>query len=644
MKKRLLATIVLGVLLGVPLAGFQPLSNQVLQLLTRINTWTATNSYYDLRLVAGSIPSTTTLRFYVDNSGNLYFNGGLVAGAGGGVTPHNILSTTHSDTLTGTVVRGDVMVGNLTPKWARLAVGAAGTFLRSDGTDVSWGTLATALTSIPAANLTGTLAAVSGVNLTSLNASNLGSGTVPLARLAGITNTEVAAAAGIVYSKLNLAGGILNADVSGSAAIAYSKLNLGTSIVNTDIATGAILFTKWASNSCTNGQVPQFDGTVWGCATLGAGTGTVTSVALALPAIFTISGSPVTTTGTLTGTLATQAANLVWAGPTTGAAATPTFRALVNADFPVTGVGAGTYAGGVTVNTAGLVTAASALLTLTTGVTGVLPMANGGTGVSVSADDTTLIGSGTAWVAQTLPNCATGLGYATASNTFSCASGGPAHDLLSATHTDTLAATPPTRGDIIVANSTPVWARKAVGTIGQLLTTDGVDTNWGSTVARGTITTSQPWIWTQTWNDGAVTFTGNRINITSTASAAASLIEDWQIGGTTVAAVRKDGSFMQAGIQVIGRGTPTISAGFGTAPSIAGKDSAFRITQGTPVGATGTVTFGTAFTTAPMCVGVDETTTAGNPLKLTATTTTVAFASGGTMVAADTLAVICIGS
>ena len=39
------------------------------------------------------------------------------------------------------------------------------------------------LTSIPAANLTGTIAAISGVNLTSLNATNLGSGTVPTARL-----------------------------------------------------------------------------------------------------------------------------------------------------------------------------------------------------------------------------------------------------------------------------------------------------------------------------------------------------------------------------------------------------------------------------------------------------------------------------
>lgn len=64
------------------------------------------------------------------------------------------------------------------------------------------------------------------------------------------------------------------------------------------------------------------------------GGGSVSSVALALPSIFTVSGSPVTSSGTLTGTLNTQSANLVFAGPASGGAATPTFRALVTADLP----------------------------------------------------------------------------------------------------------------------------------------------------------------------------------------------------------------------------------------------------------------------------------------------------------------------
>lgn len=67
----------------------------------------------------------------------------------------------------------------------------------------------------------------------------------------------------------------------------------------------------------------------------GGGTGSVSSVGLALPSIFSVSGSPVTASGTLTGSLTTQSANRVFAGPTTGADATPTFRALVDADIPV---------------------------------------------------------------------------------------------------------------------------------------------------------------------------------------------------------------------------------------------------------------------------------------------------------------------
>lgn len=65
------------------------------------------------------------------------------------------------------------------------------------------------------------------------------------------------------------------------------------------------------------------------------GAGTVTSVALAAPAsILSVSGSPITGAGTLTLSLTTQTANTVWAGPASGGAALPTFRALVSADIP----------------------------------------------------------------------------------------------------------------------------------------------------------------------------------------------------------------------------------------------------------------------------------------------------------------------
>src|SRR6516164_7036758 len=66
----------------------------------------------------------------------------------------------------------------------------------------------------------------------------------------------------------------------------------------------------------------------------GGGSGSVTSVALAMPAEFTVSGSPITGAGTLTATKANQNANLIYAGPSGGGPAAPTFRTLVSADMP----------------------------------------------------------------------------------------------------------------------------------------------------------------------------------------------------------------------------------------------------------------------------------------------------------------------
>lgn len=84
-----------------------------------------------------------------------------------------------------------------------------------------------------------------------------------------------------------------------------------------------------------NGQVLGWVAGVAQCVN-GSGSTGVTSVALALPAsTYSISGSPVTTTGTLTGSFINQTANTFFAGPGSGGAATPGWRALVNADIPV---------------------------------------------------------------------------------------------------------------------------------------------------------------------------------------------------------------------------------------------------------------------------------------------------------------------
>lgn len=103
--------------------------------------------------------------------------------------------------------------------------------------------------------------------------------------------------------------------VSSTGAIALPS---GTTAQRPTVSAGAM---RW---NTTIPQLEYYNGATW----LTFSSATVTSVGLALPSIFTVSGSPVTASGTLTGTLATQANNLVFAGPATGGPLTPTFRSI----------------------------------------------------------------------------------------------------------------------------------------------------------------------------------------------------------------------------------------------------------------------------------------------------------------------------
>lgn len=113
-------------------------------------------------------------------------------------------------------------------------------------------------------------------------------------------------------------GGNLSADRS--IALDINNLTTTTTLANSDFVA---IYDGTATKKITSANFLS-----------GLGAGTVSSVALSLPSIFTVSGSPVTSSGTLTGTLANQTANYIWAGPTSGGAAAPTFRALVATDIP----------------------------------------------------------------------------------------------------------------------------------------------------------------------------------------------------------------------------------------------------------------------------------------------------------------------
>ena len=70
------------------------------------------------------------------------------------------------------------------------------------------------------------------------------------------------------------------------------------------------------------------------------GSGTVTSVGMTVPSILSVTPASINSSGTFAVTLATQVKNRVFAGPTTGVDAAPTFRSLVVADLPTIGTGA----------------------------------------------------------------------------------------------------------------------------------------------------------------------------------------------------------------------------------------------------------------------------------------------------------------
>lgn len=141
-----------------------------------------------------------------------------------------------------------------------------------------------------------------------------------------------------------------------------------------------------------------------------AGGGTVTSVAISAPtSVFDVSGSPVTSSGTLALSFDNQSANTVFAGPSSGGATTPGFRALTASDIPtiaasqVTGANltAASSKVSVTGGTGAVLNAATVDVVpgniTITDLAGTLTVAKGGTGLtSVGSDGTVLGSNGTA--------------------------------------------------------------------------------------------------------------------------------------------------------------------------------------------------------------------------------------------------------
>jgi len=180
--------------------------------------------------------------------------------------------------------------------------GSAGKFLKTDGTDTSW-----------ASGNAGTV--------TSISFSAPAEWTV--------TGSPITTAGTITLGKVDQSANLFYAGPTSGGAVppAFRAIN------PLDLPTG-ILAIKIAGGGVDDVEFGYLDGVTSAIQTQLNAKGTVNSVALASPPEFTVSGSPVTGSGTLTFSKASQSANQIYAGPASGVLAVPTFRSLVAADIP----------------------------------------------------------------------------------------------------------------------------------------------------------------------------------------------------------------------------------------------------------------------------------------------------------------------
>jgi hypothetical protein len=125
-----------------------------------------------------------------------------------------------------------------------------------------------------------------------------------------------------------------SAQVGNFARVVINGVNVTTGSASPEGAvTGAVGDVYIRTNGSLYTKTSGSGTTGWTLLSGGGGSGTVTSVGLTMPGIFSVSGSPVATSGAIAVSLGTQTAGTVFAGPASGSDAQPAFRAIVFGDW-----------------------------------------------------------------------------------------------------------------------------------------------------------------------------------------------------------------------------------------------------------------------------------------------------------------------
>lgn len=352
-------------------------------------------------------------------------------------------------TLGGSAVDCTAPLGNSYVNWA--SPGTIGSGTPAAVTATTFTGSGSGLTSVPAASITGSLSGVT-IDCASNTCSNIanaalvnnsitvtagtglsGGGVVSLGGTVSLTLPSVGPGAGAIAYPASItldAQGRVSAASAGSApAPATRTITAGTGLtgggdLSADRTLAIAATTVSPASYPTSGQIPTFTVNAQGQLTAAGSTTTLTSPAIASPTFsgsatgtYTLGGTPTITAPAISGpTLSgTVLGTYTFGGtptfPATGvsAAAYPTAGLIptftVGADGRLSAAGSASSLSGVTINCS---SNTCSNVSLTAAVTGVLPIANGGTNSSTALGNNRAIVSSGGKIVETASACGAG--------------------------------------------------------------------------------------------------------------------------------------------------------------------------------------------------------------------------------------------